>query len=42
MAFHSESLGIKEYIQETYPQFITPIETALWAHWKPGTDIRTG
>ncbi len=42
MAFHPETFAIKQYIQETYPQFVNPIDTVLLAHWQPGEEIQNG
>lgn len=42
MAFHSDSSAIKNYIQNTYPDLIEPIEALQWANWKSGNELPNG
>ncbi len=42
MAFHSSTFAIKKYIQETYPEFIMPIEDIQWLNWKSGAEEPNG
>ena len=42
MAFHSESSSMKKYLQETYPEFIAPIEAVLRTRWKAGDALPDG
>ena len=42
MAFHSDSFAIKQYVQDTYPEFIKPIEELQWTNWKSGEELPNG
>ena len=38
MTYHPDSFPLTQYLRRTIPELVAPIETILWAAWKPGDD----